>query len=161
MQLGNQHELGYKDFWIRLRVSSTGGEIASFFFSRRAAEVPPVPASGIEPGLPAWEGAQGATRARLLTLDFLLTWRREKVEGEVSRYARSKTKAVFLYTILHRPSSSRSRMAGPRLHLPSPWRMSTAATCEQSMYVAGWDVTGVGDVEGDEACGRWHRRGGW
>ena len=31
MQLGNQHELGYKDFWIRLRVSSTGGEVASFF----------------------------------------------------------------------------------------------------------------------------------
>ena len=35
-----------------------------FFFSRRAAEVPPVPARGIEPGLPAWEGALGTTRAQ-------------------------------------------------------------------------------------------------
>ena len=38
------------------------------FFSRRAAEVPPVPAPGIEPGLPSWEGALGATRAQPLPI---------------------------------------------------------------------------------------------
>ena len=47
-----QNEICYN--WIMIHM---------FFFSRRAAEVPPVPAPGIEPGLPAWEGALGTTWA--------------------------------------------------------------------------------------------------